>query len=148
VIAEIEIRGIDELGAKIKGDLFGKPMTALLTDLAKLAQREARAVAPHHVQIRRSTQTLTAKVRAVSTRGDAATQEVGRAPGAKMPPASALLVWMDTKGIPQDRAFVIARAVKRRGLKGRFFMARALAAVEQAMPERVEQTAHEIEAAW
>jgi len=148
MVAEIEIQGLAEVEARLKSDLFGKPLASMLSDLAKVGQRAAKAGAPAHVQIRRSTQTLTAKVRAVSPRGDAATQEIGRQPGAKMPPESALAVWMATKGIPQELTFVIARAIKRRGSKGRFFMVRAESAIEDAMPERVERMAREIEGAW
>jgi hypothetical protein len=56
-----------------------------------------------------------------------AVMEFGRRPGAKMPPPSALERWVHLKlGVPAEVqrgvAFTVARAIARRGIKGRFFM--------------------------
>lgn len=47
--------------------------------------------------------------------------EFGRRPGARMPPAGVLLPWMARHGIPEDREFVVRRAIGRRGLQGQPF---------------------------
>ena len=44
--------------------------------------------------------------------------EKGRRPG-KRPPMSAIQRWMAAKGIPSRAAFPIARAIGKRGIKGR-----------------------------
>jgi hypothetical protein len=57
--------------------------------------------------------------------------ERGRQPG-KMPPVEALMRWVELKlGVPEADvrgvAFVIARSIARKGIQGRFFLAKALA---------------------
>ncbi len=56
--------------------------------------------------------------------------EYGRRPGAKMPPPQALERWVYlVMGVPADEAlgvaFVVARNIGRRGIKGKFFLKRA-----------------------
>ncbi len=58
--------------------------------------------------------------------------ELGRRPGAKMPPPSALERWVHLQlGVPNEEvmsvAFLVARAIARHGIKGRKFMKRGLA---------------------
>jgi hypothetical protein len=56
--------------------------------------------------------------------------EMGRRPGAAAPPTEALAGWMARHGKPQSEAFVVARAIGRRGLRARRFMARAAEAAK------------------
>jgi hypothetical protein len=49
--------------------------------------------------------------------------ERGRRANKPMPPGGALLGWMSRHGIPANREFVIRRAIGRRGIKARPFMA-------------------------
>lgn len=49
--------------------------------------------------------------------------ERGRRAGLRMPPGGVLLGWMSRHGIPANREFVIRRAIGRRGIKARPFMA-------------------------
>lgn len=63
-------------------------------------------------------------------------QESGRMPGKKMPPPSALERWVYlVLGVPEAEAhgvaFVVARAIGRRGLKGKFFLTRAYAEAKE-----------------
>jgi hypothetical protein len=51
--------------------------------------------------------------------------EEGRRPGAKMPPAGALLPWMARHGIPDDREFLVRRKIARDGLPAHRPFARA-----------------------
>lgn len=44
--------------------------------------------------------------------------ELGRRPGAPPPPTSVIAAWATRHGIAAEAAFVIARAIGRRGLKG------------------------------
>jgi hypothetical protein len=59
--------------------------------------------------------------------------ERGRRAGARMPPGGALLGWMARHGIPLNREFVVRRAIARRGIPPRPFMAPLAGQLE---PER------------
>lgn len=66
-----------------------------------------------------------------------AVMEFGRKPGAKMPPPSALERWVHlVLKVPTERArgvaFVVARAIGRRGIKGKKFMQKGF---EQSKPK-------------
>lgn len=63
--------------------------------------------------------------------------EAGRRPGAQMPPPDVF------GGGPEG--FLIARAVGRRGIKGRFFMRKAKAHLRRIMPTLIEQASDDIE---
>lgn len=52
--------------------------------------------------------------------------ESGRAPGSKMPPSGSLLDWMRTKGIEEDKEFVIRRSIAIKGIKPTTIIADAL----------------------
>lgn len=52
----------------------------------------------------------------------------GRKPGSPMPPKGVLLGWMRSKGIPDNREFLIRRAIGRHGIKGDDFDVKAMAA--------------------
>ena len=62
--------------------------------------------------------------------------ERGRRPGAKPPPVGALRPWALRRGIPEGALFVIARAIGRRGLKARPFLAPALERHRAGIVER------------
>jgi len=62
-----------------------------------------------------------------------AVMELGRRPGAAMPPVDALMRWVHLKmGISNEKArgvaYVVARAISRRGIKGYFYLKRGLEA--------------------
>jgi len=44
--------------------------------------------------------------------------EVGRSPGARMPPEEPIRQWLRVRGIDESKQFVIRRAIARRGIKG------------------------------
>lgn len=70
----------------------------------------------------------------------------GRSPGAQMPPITAILEWMDDKGIStgmtpgqkQRVAFLIARSISRKGIKGRLVFARVRAHIERLAKDEVK----------
>lgn len=74
--------------------------------------------------------------------------EYGRKPG-KQPPVTAILQWLAIKGGTADRgtAFVIARAIGRRGIVGRFPFRRAMDAqspqVEKVFVNKLERAISE-----
>lgn len=146
LIAEVQLTGINEIEAKVHSPkVLGPPLAHVLQDMSKLGQNVAKGGAPHHIRISRSVQPISASVRAIGA--DAATWEIGRRPGAKQPPREVIASWAAGKGLGRDLAFVIARAISRRGLKGRFYMRKASAAIEAALPSRMQQMAVEVEQA-
>lgn len=68
----------------------------------------------------------------------------GRKPGGKLPPWRAILDWMKAKRIGADRstAWAIARAIRRRGLKGRDYLSpvaeRTVARLQAAIPGMID----------
>ena len=61
--------------------------------------------------------------------------EGGRRRGARMPPVSAIAAWMRLKGIEggMGRAYVIARAISRRGIKPRPVLARSMPEIRKRL---------------
>ena len=63
--------------------------------------------------------------------------ELGRRPGGRMPPSGVLLGWMRRRGIPEDREFVIRRAIGRKGIPAdhnlRDTMRRSLPQIEREL---------------
>jgi hypothetical protein len=52
--------------------------------------------------------------------------ESGRKPNSKMPPSGVLLPWMRSKGIEEDKEFIIRRSIARKGIKPTKIIAPAL----------------------
>lgn len=71
--------------------------------------------------------------------------EFGRRPG-RMPPPQALAGWARRHGFPDTALFVLARAIARKGIRGRFYMRRAAQATKNALPGIMRDVAREIEA--
>lgn len=63
--------------------------------------------------------------------------ELGRRPGAKMPPQGALLGWMGFKGIPPELEFVVRRGIARHGIKPHPFMQPAFEALNGGVAEKL-----------
>jgi hypothetical protein len=105
---------------------------------AKLAEQKAREGAPGHVasSIQADVKGLDAEVR--STLPEALPIETGRHAGARFPPPDALLGWAARHGF-SGNVFVLARAIARRGIKGRFFMRAARDAVVRAWPQLTKE---------
>lgn len=64
--------------------------------------------------------------------------EEGRRPGARQPPTSAILPWLARHGIPAEAAFVVARAIGRRGIPGIWFMRDARDRIEPLFRREVQ----------
>ncbi len=64
--------------------------------------------------------------------------EYGRPAGKKMPPPRALQRWVVKKGMNKSMAFVVARAIGRRGTKPRPYLEPALAASQGAIVRHFE----------
>ncbi len=71
----------------------------------------------------------------------------GRRPGARMPPPDALVGWI-RRHAPGMSPFVLARAIARRGIKGRFFMKKALGKLKNTLPSELRKAQGDIVQAW
>jgi hypothetical protein len=74
--------------------------------------------------------------------------ERGRRIGAKMPPGGVLLGWMARHGIPARAQFVVRRAIARRGIPARPFMAPLAQQLEPERRRLVAQAAETIRATF
>ena len=168
----VQVKGVPQVIKKTSAELVLKPLERLLFDAALIAQREAIQAAPRdtgrlgrsiHIQAR----PLSARV--YTNLAYAETMELGRGKDLKMPPPAALEGWVRRHGFGvgvrqsiktrkflrsggaqsvQSAAYVLARAIGRRGIKGRFFMAKGKAAVLAALPLLTRKMEREVEEEW
>ncbi len=61
-----------------------------------------------------------------------------------MPPPSSLAGWASRHGFPASALFVLARAIGRRGIKGRFYMRAGKNAAQAKMPSLLAAMARKI----
>jgi len=73
--------------------------------------------------------------------------EFGRSPG-RMPPPAALIPWMKRHGMPASAAFVLARAIAKRGIKPKPFMQDGYKAAGRAIDRIWGRTSRAIELRW
>lgn len=73
--------------------------------------------------------------------------EFGRKPG-RMPPSAALIPWLKRHGIPASAAFVVARAIAKRGIKPKPFMQDGLKAAGRSIDRIWGRTSRAIELRW
>lgn len=150
VAIEIRLVGFDRIVGKLTPRLYLAAQVRLLNRATILGQREARDAAPEDLgalkrSILRDVQATSGKVYSMSAY--AATMENGRRKGAPPPPPAALVGWIKRHGF-RGSPFVLARAISRRGIKGRFFFRKATTALEQALPDMVARMGREIGEGW
>lgn len=144
----IDEKKLERIRRKLGPDLTLPPLERLIGAASRVAQTEAVNRAPSVLGTiiqRIISDPLAAKV-AVSHPG-ARAMEAGRKPlaaGGKFPPPSSFAYITSDAG----QQFAIARAVARRGTKGRFFMKKAKAQATRQLPQLAEQAAREIAADW
>ena len=117
--------------------ILGTPLQGLLTKAALLGERTAKLGAPRNIgDLQRD---ITSEVKGIDarvfTRRDLLyyrVMESGRGIGKAQPPVAAIAIWAARKGIDIP-PFVLARSIKRRGIKGRFFMKAAGAVVKREL---------------
>lgn len=148
---ELHITGLEHVLSKLHPSLYRPALTLLLKDAALHAERTAREGAPKDTSALARSITSEVKgtsARVYSTLAYASVMEEGRRPGARMPPPQALLGWLGRHGIPASFAFVVARAIGRRGIKGRFFMRAAKQALSRALPGMGDTALRRIHEEW
>lgn len=159
---KVEITGLTELKASLRQLRKLEPMRAeVLEPAARLGQSVAKGAAPESAgqyNVRGDiSRRVTARTARVFTHEQGAKfVEYGRRAGAKQPPLEGaagrwsdhLGQWAVAHGIPKNRLYVIARAIARRGVKGRFFMRAGREAVRAALPGYLANCARALESLW
>jgi hypothetical protein len=152
LVVEVDATRLARLAGRLGPALYERAVGDLVSDLTVLAEREARLAAP------RDTGALARSIagRATGLTGRVATSlvyapvmEYGRTPGARMPPPAALAGWARRHGFSgRGATFVLARAIGRRGIRGRFYMQRAREKAQAAVPGLLARALRAIAAAW
>jgi hypothetical protein len=154
VAYEVRIVGLAPILRTVRDPaLVARPLREELDQLSLLAQARVREGAPKDTgALRRSflREVRPLGARVYSQLVYAPVMELGRRPGARMPPPEALRGWARRHGFGTSRSalFVLARAIARRGIKGRFYMRAAAEAVQQAMPTALARIAARISGRW
>jgi hypothetical protein len=153
------LTGAREIRKKLQRDvLILPPVSEAIRDLTAFGERAAKAGAPRDLgglqnDIVSEVTPLMGRIHFVGASAGvkALAIERGRSAGKKQPPASALAGWASRHGHGSDARtlFVIARAIGRRGKKGRFFMRKARLLIRREMKGNViEKMAAQVEAIW
>lgn len=146
----VSVAGADAVLRKLTPALYAPALVEFLTRLSLTAEASARAGAPTDTAaLARSitSQVTPPTARVFSTLTYAPVVEFGRAPGSRPPPPDALRGWMARHGMTGD-PWRLARAIGRRGTKGRFFFRAAAKAAQQAAPVLLQNAVATIEQAW
>ena len=150
MVFSTQVGGLPTLLRKYDSKIvLGAPLQTLLTRASLLGERHARENAPRDKgDLARD---ITSEVREIDARvflrRDVLyyrVMEEGRRVGAPMPPIAPIAAWAARKGIDIP-AFVLARAISRRGIKGRFFMRAARARVEKELPRLSREMGRDVE---
>lgn len=155
-VIAVEIVGLNELKASLRQLRKLEPMRAeVLEPAARLGQSVAKGAAPRgsgrYDVARDISRRVTARQARVFTHDYRARFiEYGRREGARLPPVNSppFQGWADAHGIPRNRLYVVARAIAKRGIKGRFFMRAGREAVRSALPGLLSNCAKALEALW
>lgn len=146
---DIEVKGLIELQRKAEqmvNDLHGAPILDAMRDSVLVIQRDARKNAPVdtgrlRASITPEVHTFNDEVQGVvgSNIEYAPYMEFGTRP--HWPPISAIQVWADRHGIS---AFLIARAIARRGTKPRRYLQRAFESNQTAIIARFDRAVNQV----
>ena len=147
----IEVEGLDKLRRKLAPRTYEKAVATLMEDIAIVGERTAKQRAPRDTgalkrSIHSDARPMSARI--FSNLAYAVPVELGRGKGKRMPPPNALHGWLRRHGKPQSAAYVVARAIGKRGIKGRFFMKAAVDAIRFKMPSMVRRASDDIAKRW
>lgn len=146
---DVQVKGLKELQRKTEQmvrDLHGTPILNAMRDSTLLVQRKARQNSP--VDTGRLRASILPEIRASQTEvlgvvGSnvlyAPYMELGTR--AHWPPIGALEVWARRHGMS---AFLVARSISRKGLKGRKFLITAFMDSQGAIVRRFERAVNEV----
>jgi hypothetical protein len=147
----IELKGLDDLRRKLAPRTYEKAVANLMEDIAIVGERTAKQRAPRDTgALKRSIHSAVkpTSARIFSNLNYAVPVEYGRGRGKRMPPPNALHGWLRRHGIPVSAAYVVARAIGRRGIKGRFFMKAAVDAINMKLPFMLKRASGGVAKKW
>jgi phage gpG-like protein len=132
VALRVDAREIEELADRFiaSNPVVARHLTVAMTRSTAQVQHDAMRLVPVDTgHLRRSiTTNVTPTVGRVGTNVPyAPVVEMGRRPGARMPPLAPIAVWARRKGIPASAVYAIALAIHRRGIPARPYLGPALA---------------------
>lgn len=152
-----EVKGLNEILAKVNApaSLLGPPIRTAFSASALLVEGEAKKLVPTDTSNLRRTITHKVDTAPIPLFAEVGTNAAygkvvhdGRGAGKPAPPVSALKGWASRHGIPASAVFLVARAIGRRGIKGRPFLANALKAMTGQIDAAFAKAAREIESRW
>lgn len=143
----VEVEGIDKLQESLNSkNLMARPLSELLKDASDTARDAAMVhlggVAKTSVMAK--TESQMARVFSVMAETRTASIEQGRRPGGALLHTGALLNWVRRVGF-SGGVFELAKAIQRRGVKGRFMFQKALNETQQKMPDFLNHMAESIQ---
>lgn len=146
----IEVRGLKEVRQYLKRvgkDMTGQPMIRAMRDVTLLLTRDARRNAPVDTGTLRSSIMPSVAVQHKEVIGIVGSNveyapfmELGTKP--HFPPPDALEVWARRHGF--SSAYLVCRAISRRGLKARKFLQKAMKTNARRIVNRINQAIKEI----
>lgn len=145
---KLTLTGDRELRAKLSDNAsIAGPAAEMLRRIGSDAERVAQSGAPDSIArtIHGTARGLQASV--TSLHPAALPIEVGRRPGRPMPPLGPIGAWALRHGI-QAHPYVLARAIARRGVRGRFFLRAARQHIENRLPRYLDDFAKDVQRRW
>ena len=140
----VKVRGIEALYRNLDHLQAMPALKDYLVEATDIAYDAAKSRKPAFLPLAKEIQPLAGIVYSNDYR--ARFIEFGRKAGRKQPPIEALERWSKAGQI--ENHFLVARAIARRGIKGRFFMRKARNVLRREMPRLADKMAARIERDW
>lgn len=140
---DIDVSGVAKLASKLNGSagvIEAELKTAVHRSGLQVQATGQRTVKVWRGDLRRAHTTRSSGLTATVSvnRPHARPIHDGRAAGARMPPPNALVGW---RGVTAKNAFVVARAIGRKGIKGDKWLEKALEASRSFIEAEITQAA-------
>ena len=126
------------------------PLRDLLVEAAQIGQSASRDLAPRFTGA--MAQGFVSEISPFSAKVHTITAiypiviEGGRKPGSTTPSSRVLEQWARRHGI--ENTFLLARAIAKRGIRGRFFRRKGRVAVRREMPRLLGEMQRKLEVIW
>lgn len=127
--------------------IVARPMASMLREVGRQGQEVARQGAPDVVSRGIGYEASPSEATVFAVHPGVRAIEGGRRAGSPMPPQSAISAWASARGLGHLE-FVIARAIARRGIRGRFFMRAATEHIRRGMGAYLRAMGRDVEREW
>ena len=140
-LVEVEVIGLDRLVRNLK-DLPAPALATLLIDASSHAKRVAAegVRGPVARSIQSQVTSTSARVFSLMSLARQRSIEEGRKAGGPLLHPDSLKRWISRVGY-RESAMVLARLIRRRGVKGRFFMRAAIQSTQNVLPTMMKEMA-------